>query len=135
MQCSLGGPIFGIPGASDLYELNVTVVTFINGERCIPQVNTSRCQVLETDTRLFITGEDLDTEVATFLALKMLQEQMGDSSFIAGIPEIENIEYLRPLSALPPIIDDDDDTNTVGTENGTISANPWTLGAVVVMCK
>jgi hypothetical protein len=114
--------------------LNVTIVTFVNGEQCTPQVNTSQCLVLETDTRLLVSG-DVDAEVSAFLAYKMLQEEMAGNTFLETLSVIDHIEYLRPVSALPPPIVDDNQNNRIGADNRSISANPWTLGAVLAMCK
>jgi hypothetical protein len=134
LQCLVTDPMYNITEA-------LTVRTFNTGEQCTTQLNNTICSVLETNI-IFTINQDVDENVAAFLAYIKIQENMNDSAFLNGIPNLSRIQYNRPLPLLPPIESSSSSSggpkpaSTIETSNNTtISASPWTLGVVVAMCK
>jgi hypothetical protein len=127
LQCNTGGPLFG-PGGN---MPSVNMSTIPTGEPCISPVTF--CIVFETSFQ-FIVEEDLDPEVAAVLAYAFIREEMDSGAFVEAIPVLDRVEYVRPvLTELPPIIIPE---IPIGADTqGSITVSPWTIGAVLAMCK
>lgn len=130
MQCDTGGPLFG-PGGD---PPSVAMFTAPTGESCTPVSENTICTVLETEFS-FVVEEDLDPDVAAVLAYAFIREEMNSGAFVAEIPELDRVEYIRPtLPDLPSIIAPPNDDG-LGLPQGSITVSPWTVGAVLAMCK
>jgi len=131
LQCNSGGPLFE-PGGD---ALSVPMSTTLTGEACTPKI--TNCTVMETEFQI-VVNEDLDPEVAAFLGYVLLQEEMDGGIFVIEIPILDRVEYVSPLPLLPPVTTPEDDDVTdpaLGASDGSVSVSPWTIGAVLAMCK
>jgi hypothetical protein len=134
LQCLVNDPLYGISALTRSDSLKVR--TFNTGEDCTPQLNNTICSVLQTNIE-FRINQSVDASVAAFLAYIEIQENMADSAFVNDIPNLSLIKYNRPLPLLPPIESNESGPKQAVIDAGstTISSSPWTLGAVVAMCK
>jgi hypothetical protein len=138
LGCNTGGPLFG-PGGS---VPTVNMVTTLTLEACPVRVSldgtvldTFLCNVFQTSFQIIVEG-DLDPAV-DLSAYTFIREEMNSGAFVAAIPRLDRVEYLSPVlpDLLPietpeiPIIDLD------AARQGSITVSPWTIGAVLAMCK
>lgn len=130
LECSPGGPIFGPGGTIP----TVPMFTAITGEQCVTQTPGDVCTVLETSFRV-VVDRDLDPSLSAFVGYVALQQKMDNGTFEAVIAALDRIEYMHPLPLLPPIIGNDQPTPAPLTSTNSLSVSPWTLGAVLAMCK
>ena len=135
LQCGRGGSLFESSDSDSIAAL-VSMNTNTTESLCFPQVSLlNDCTVLET-TFSVILAEDTDPEVASFLGYVALQEDMDGSIFVQALSGVDRVEYLSPLPLLPPLTTTDgNQTGEVSPSEGAISVTPWTVGAVVAMCK
>jgi hypothetical protein len=127
LQCGDGGPLFGPNGN----PLQILMFTSMTGDDCDPQVEGSTCIVLETKFTLLVK-ENLNPDLGAFLGYVDLQKNMDNGTFVASIPQLDRIEYLKPLPLLPPITGPA--PASVSGESSQVSVSSWTIGAVVAMC-
>jgi hypothetical protein len=135
LQCAQGNrnPLFGPDGNPSPVPMNTSITDGL----CFPESLLNDCLVLETTFRVVI-AEDVDPEVARFLGYVQLQEDMADQTvFLDAFPELDRIEYVSPLPLLPPFSTPQDDGQSpdLQASNSTLSVTPWTVGAVLAMCK
>lgn len=132
LQCDAGGPLFG-PGGTAPPVLTFTALT---GEACTPTLDNTICTVFATEFQI-VVEEDLDPDVAAILAYAMVREEMNSGAMVAAVPVVDRIEYLRPiLPDLPPIEAPEVPGGGLDAEpQGSITVSPWTIGAVMAMCK
>jgi hypothetical protein len=128
LQCNTGGPLFG-PGGN---VPSVNMFTIPTGELCT-FVPATFCIVFETSFQM-IVEEDLDPDVAAILAYAFIREEMDSGAFVEAISVLDRVEYVRPvLAELPPIIIPEIPIDAA--TQGPITVSPWTIGAVLAMCK
>jgi len=137
LQCNTGGPLFGSVGSgTGIDTLSLPIITLETGASCQPEI--SECTVLESSGELLV-AQDVDPEVAAFLGYVLLREEMDGGQFVRDNTLLDRVEYLSPLPLLPPLgedgLDGPLDPNNGLSAAGTINVSPWTLGAVVTMCK
>jgi hypothetical protein len=130
LECNTGGPLFGLGGSVP----TINMVTTLAGEACPLVSENALCILYDTSFQIIVEG-DLDTTVATLLAYTFIKEEMNSGAFVNAIPLLDRVEYLRPdLPDLLPI-ETPEIPNIDLTAQGTITVSPWTIGAVVAMCK
>lgn len=129
LQCGDGGPLFGLNGNPP----QILMFTSMTGDDCDPQVEGSTCIVLETKFTLLVK-ENLNPDLGAFLGYVDLQKNMDNGTFVASIPQLDRIEYLKPLPLLPPITGPSPAPAPVSGESSQVSVSSWTIGAVVAMC-
>ena len=138
LQCTSGGPLFGTNSSglgtnssAVILPMNTSLTTGI----CFPTISFQNdCVVLETTFRV-VLAEEIDPEVASFLAYVELQKDMEGQVFEQALSEVDRIEYLSPLPLLPPI-SGPEESNPPANEVGEdpLSVTPWTFSAVLAMC-
>jgi hypothetical protein len=136
LQCNTGGPLFGVGGSVP----TINMVTIRKGEACpldlenILVLDNTNCNVFETSFQIIVV-EDFDPAVAALLAYIFIREEMSSGAFIETLPLLDSVEYLRPV--LPDIlpIETPEIPNIDLEAQGSITVSPWTIGAVVAMCK
>lgn len=129
LQCNNDGSLFNNETP------NVPMNTANTGEAC--EAPVSGCEILQTEFQVWVNN-NLLSDVAAFLGYLSLREKMDDGGILDIMPILDNIEYIRPLPLLPPIVDDDEDAESPGNDDKATnrdSVSPWTLGAVSAMCK
>ena len=82
---------------------------------------------------LLVKG-NVNPDLGAFLGYMDLQKSMDNGTFVASIPELDSIEYLKPLPLLPPITGPSPAPGPVSGESSQVSVSSWTIGAVVAMC-
>ena len=97
LECNTGGPLFG-PGGS---VPTINMVTTLTGEACPLVSENAVCIVYETSFEI-IVEVSFDPAVATLLAYTFIKEEMSSGAFIAAIPLLDRVEYLRPI--LPDVL-------------------------------
>jgi hypothetical protein len=133
LQCNTGGPLFG-PGGD---VPPVSVFTRFTGEACTPVLADTFCTVFETTFQI-IVEEDLNPDVAAILAYAFIREEMDSGAIALDVVILDRVEYLRPvLPDLPPITAPDEIplVDLEANPEESITVSPWTIGAVMAMCK
>lgn len=137
LQCNTGGPLFGgIGSGTGIDVLPLAITTQETGEPCEPEI--SECIVLETSFEVLV-ADDVDSDVSAFLGYVLIKEEMDGGEFVRQNPTMDRVEYLSPLPLLPPL--GEDGLNDQPIQPGgraaadQINVSPWTLGAVITMCK
>ena len=136
LQCIPGSPLF-LPGSS---PLPVPINTTISDDVCFPEVDVlNDCIIFESAFRV-VVAETVDPEVARFLGYVEMQQDL-DGDVIKGILslDLDRIRYVSPLPLLPPLTNPEptEPTPTLSTRNSdaSLSVTPWTVSAVLAMCK
>lgn len=130
LQCGEGGPLFG-PGGT---RPQILMFTSMTGDECVSEVENSVCVVLETKFQILVK-KNLNPDLGAFLGYMDLQTAMDNGTFVEAIPELDRIEYLKPLPLLPPITGPSPAPSPIAGEASQVSVSSWTIGAVVAMCK
>jgi hypothetical protein len=108
--------------------------TSMTGDECVSEVENSVCVVLETKFQILVK-KNLNPDLGAFLGYMDLQTAMDNGTFVEAIPELDRIEYLKPLPLLPPITGPSPAPSPIAGEASQVSVSSWTIGAVVAMCK
>ena len=133
LQCVLGGSTFSVNSTE---SPEITVMSVMTTQNCTPETAGSECVVWETSFEIAV-DQDVEPTVASFLGYMFLEEEMNSGAFVDRIPILDRVKYLRPSPLLPPITGGDGPTEApeLGVEDdGELSVNRWTLGAVLAMC-
>lgn len=138
LQCSKRGPFVGDIGEATTVQpqLATSIVTVKTGAPCTAEI--SECTILETNLDIRV-AEGLDPEVGAFLGYVFLRQEMDGGTFVNENPILDRVEYLSPLPLLPPPSESDVDDGPLQlgltANDGPITVSPWTLGAVLTICK
>jgi hypothetical protein len=132
LQCISGGPLFS-PGVN---PIRIPMSTVVSSQTCVPVFNGTTCTVYQTSFQVFIDSA-VDADVSTALGYMFLQDQMNHGAFVQAIPLLQRVKYVGPNLNLPV------NNGTAPTSaplapssaNATVAVSPWTLGAVITMCK
>lgn len=132
LQCNTGGPLFG-PGGN---MPTISMATIPTGEACTTVAENAICIVFETSFQI-IVEEDFDPAVASLLAYVFIREEMSSGAFVEAIPLLDRVEYLRPVlpELLPIETPEIPNIDLDAARQGSITVSPWTIGAVLAMCK
>jgi len=134
LECVQGSSLFS---PFDGQDTPVPMNTTISDDLCFPTENVlNDCVVLVTSFQV-VVAEDMDPEAGRFLGYVRLQQDMDEGAFQDAIPLVERFEYSSPLPLLPPFTDPEqpNDPAPVQARGATLSVTPWTVGAVVAVCK
>lgn len=111
----------------------VPMESVLLAESCTAQI--SQCTVLQT-TFAIVVEESVSPEATAFLGYVRLSNEMP--TYAARLPDVDRVEYLRPL-LFPPVVDNDPETTlppaagVVGVDNN-VNVSPYTIGAVLAVC-